>query len=260
MAILKIKDADGKVYEVPALKGNPGYTPQKGVDYWTDEDKEEMIRQVQAVCVAKNQGASNVGKILVVGTDGNLTLTDMPEGGASGDVTGVLDESNNILLSGNLADGTYTLKYEMEDGSYTTVGTLEVGEIEKPRTNFAGTLTVGRLSNSAVGNVATDAPLARTTDFIEIQNGDILSVEGYNLISASVKLCYMVFDDSKNKLGALTALEEANSDYVATQNTTDTGGIVKILSASAQYIRFSGVPSGAEEDIKVNIQRNGEWL
>lgn len=82
--------------------------------------------------VVKNQGASNVGKILVVGTDGNLTLTDMPEGGASGDVTGVLDEANNILLSGNLADGTYTLKYENADGTYTEIGTLEVGAIPEP--------------------------------------------------------------------------------------------------------------------------------
>lgn len=37
-----------------------------------------MTAQVQAVCVAKNQGSANVGKILVVGADGNLTLADMP--------------------------------------------------------------------------------------------------------------------------------------------------------------------------------------
>jgi hypothetical protein len=79
-----------------------------------------------------NQGVANVGKILVVGTDGKLTLTDMPEGGASGDVVGTLDESNNILLSGNLASGTYTLKYEHEDGTYTDIGTLVVGAIPEP--------------------------------------------------------------------------------------------------------------------------------
>lgn len=51
------------------------------VGFLTEEDKAEIAEQVQAVCVAKNQGASNVGKILVVGTDGNLTLTEMPEDG-----------------------------------------------------------------------------------------------------------------------------------------------------------------------------------
>lgn len=83
-------------------------------------------------CVPKNQGAANVGKILAVGTDGNLVLVDMPDGGASGDVVGVLDDSNNILLTGDLADGTYTLKYENADGTYTEIGTLEVGAIEEP--------------------------------------------------------------------------------------------------------------------------------
>lgn len=43
MAILKVRDAEGKVYEILALKGDPGYTPQKSIDYWTEEDKAEML-------------------------------------------------------------------------------------------------------------------------------------------------------------------------------------------------------------------------
>ena len=142
-------DPDGDVIDEVDLKGADGCTPQKGVDYWTEEDKAEMTAQVQAVCVAKNQGASNVGKILVVGTDGNLTLTDMPEGGASGDVTGVLDESNNILLSGNLADGTYTLKYENEDGSVTDIGDLVVSSI----TDYAIITTLENCASSGATSV-----------------------------------------------------------------------------------------------------------
>lgn len=48
MAILKIKDENGNIIEIPALKGdkgdngNDGYTPIKGIDYWTDADKAEM--------------------------------------------------------------------------------------------------------------------------------------------------------------------------------------------------------------------------
>lgn len=89
---------------------------------------ESQINQLSSEKVNKNQGAENVGKILAVGTDGNLVLVDMPEGGASGDVIGTIDENNNILLTGKLADGTYTLKYENEDGSYTDIGTLTLGE------------------------------------------------------------------------------------------------------------------------------------
>ena len=135
-------------------KGEDGKTPVKGTDYWTEADKTEIITATQTVCVAKNQGASNVGKILVVGTDGNLTLTDMPEGGASGDVIGTLDESNNILLTGNLADGTYTLKYENVNGTYTEIGNLVVSSIANHAivTNLENCTSSGSTSISANGS------------------------------------------------------------------------------------------------------------
>ena len=94
-----------------------------------------------------------MGKILVVGADGNLTLTDMPEGGASGDVIGTLDESNNILLTGALANGTYTLKYVVVDAegneSYTDIGTLEVGAITPTQYSITNTLANCSTSNGA---------------------------------------------------------------------------------------------------------------
>ena len=40
-SILNIKK-NGAWVEVPALKGKDGYTPVKGTDYWTDEDKAEI--------------------------------------------------------------------------------------------------------------------------------------------------------------------------------------------------------------------------
>ena len=39
MAILRVKDNEGNIIDIPAIKGD---TPKKGVDYWTDEDKAEM--------------------------------------------------------------------------------------------------------------------------------------------------------------------------------------------------------------------------
>lgn len=39
-------------------------------------------------------------------------------------IFGIVDENNNIILSGNLADGDYTVKYEMEDGSTVGIGNL----------------------------------------------------------------------------------------------------------------------------------------
>lgn len=44
-SILNIKK-DGKWVEIPALKGKDGYTPVKGTDYWTADDKAEIVNEV----------------------------------------------------------------------------------------------------------------------------------------------------------------------------------------------------------------------
>lgn len=80
----------------------------------------------------RNLGAENVGKVLVVGGDGNIVLTELPQGG---DVTGTLDENNNILLSGDLAEGTYTLKWKNADGTYSDAGTIVVAPVGPAYTN-----------------------------------------------------------------------------------------------------------------------------
>jgi hypothetical protein len=90
-------------------------------------DIREQISQLSSEKVDKNQGVANVGKILVVGADGNFTLTDMPEGGAGGDVIGMIDANNNIIITGDLANGTYVFKYENTDGTYADIGSLVVG-------------------------------------------------------------------------------------------------------------------------------------
>ena len=73
-----------------------------------------------------------MGKVLVVGSDGNVIPMMLPTDDSDGDIIGILDESNNILITGDLTDGTYTLKYENEDGTYTEIGTLTVGELPQP--------------------------------------------------------------------------------------------------------------------------------
>ena len=74
--------------------GIDGYTPQKGIDYYTEADKAELI---QAVLVS-------------IGTP----------------VYGLVDENNNIVLMGELSEDTYTVKYEMEDGSLVEIGNLVI--------------------------------------------------------------------------------------------------------------------------------------
>lgn len=75
-----------------------GKTPVKGTDYWTAADKEEMIQDVISAL-----------------------------GGSP--IFGVVDVNNNIVLSGNLTDGTYTIKYEDADGKVTEIGTLKQSSV-----------------------------------------------------------------------------------------------------------------------------------
>lgn len=46
--ILKLRDENGNIIPVPAIVGPPGPKPIKGVDYWTAEDKAEMVNDVLA--------------------------------------------------------------------------------------------------------------------------------------------------------------------------------------------------------------------
>lgn len=74
------------------VDGVDGYTPVKGTDYWTEADRTEIVE-----AVLEQMGASVIGSV---------------------------DENNVITLTGDLAGGTYTLKYELEDGTKTTIGSL----------------------------------------------------------------------------------------------------------------------------------------
>lgn len=78
--------------------GDPGRIPVKGADYYTPADQEDIVQQV----------------ITALGTP----------------VFGHVDSDNSITLTGNLADGTYTLKYEDKSGALVTIGTLSMGTTE----------------------------------------------------------------------------------------------------------------------------------
>ena len=85
--------------------GQDGYTPVRGTDYWTTADQDAIIQQVIAAM--------------------------------GGSVFGSVDANNNIILTGILADGTYTIKYENEDGTVTEIGTIEVGAEPLPTSGYA---------------------------------------------------------------------------------------------------------------------------
>lgn len=99
----------------------------------------------------------------------------------NGGVVGFVDENNNIVLTGNIADGEYTLKYENADGTYTDIGTLEVGAVEPEQPKvvnlFNPDTAIYNARLGASGDLKAEGSCngAVVTDFIDITdlNGKI---------------------------------------------------------------------------------------
>ena len=82
MAILRVKDDNGNVIDIPAIKGDNGYTPQKGVDYWTEADKEEIKADVVETLTMSSTALPevlDVNTIYDLGEQDALTL-NLPAG------------------------------------------------------------------------------------------------------------------------------------------------------------------------------------
>ena len=113
---------------------------------------------------------------------GYLTESDKPdivamviEALGGNPVFGYVDEDNNIIVSGNLPDGTYTVKYELEDGS-----TVDIGELVLDANVYYS--VTNHLTNCTNGNGATQA----------VQGGSysatISANTGYELSSVTVTM------------------------------------------------------------------------
>lgn len=143
-------------------KGADGYTPVKGTDYWTEDDKQEIIAEVLAA----------LGNPAVFGT---------------------VDENNIITIAGDLADGTYTLQYENEDGTTTKIGIITIGEVAIVNVipistdadgniyNDKGYKTGTRISSNGVEK--TDVAECELTGFIPFVKGDLLRGSAYSFAS-----------------------------------------------------------------------------
>lgn len=202
-----------------------------GNDYiLTETDKNEIAANVKSVCVAKNQGANNVGKFLAVGTDGNLILIDMP----NGDIVGTIDENNNILLTGLLANGDYTVKYEKEDGSYTDIGTLTVGDTPK-YTNLAEPLPDNttdttkwvngyRITSSTIGAQAGTT----VSNTIACTNGDVIRIKGVSLRAGTDRIVAYAKEFTTNDWAAgyfNIGIQLGSLEIVSKCETPDANGV-----------------------------------
>ncbi len=90
-------------------------------------------------------------------------------------VFGYVDANNNIIVSGNLADGSYSVKYEMENGSTVNVGSLVLDS------NVYYSITKN-LTNCSINNSATQAVGGNS------YSATITANSGYELKTVSVTM------------------------------------------------------------------------
>ena len=136
--------ASGEFDGKDGVDGKDGKTPVKGTDYWTEADKAEIVQMV------------------IESLGGNP-------------VFGYVDANNNIIVSGNLADGSYSVKYEMENGSKVDIGNLVLD------TNVYYTVT-NSLTNCTNSNSATSIAKG------ESYTATITANDGYELKSVAVTM------------------------------------------------------------------------
>lgn len=126
--------------------------PVKGTHYWTAADQESIVQQV----------------IAALGTP----------------VWGRVDADNNIILSGDLTGGTYTVKYEDADGNVITIGTIAQAGVA---TNLADPASADwkpnyRLNSSgALVTTAVHGDGGAVTNFIPCKPGDVIRVKGLDI-------------------------------------------------------------------------------
>lgn len=132
------------------------YAQPKG-EYLTEADKEAIIQAV----------------ITALGTP----------------VFGRVDNENNIILTGKLADGLYTLKYEDEDGNVIDIGTVEIGGADTP-TVIAITWNNGYKCSYTVGQsyeLVADSAYA-TTDVIELESGATYTLKINSTVASNLRV------------------------------------------------------------------------
>jgi hypothetical protein len=180
MKIMRIKQQDGSLVDVPfGVSDASSEIAVHNSSTSSHADIREEISQLSSEKIDKT------GITLGVHTDGLVYVfvdgmpvgngVALPSGGASGDVVGNVDSANNIVLMGNLADGTYTVKYEMEDGSTVNIGTMVLDS------NVYYSITKN-FTNCSISNSATNVIEG------ESYSATITANSGYELKSVTVTM------------------------------------------------------------------------
>lgn len=151
-----------------------------------------------------------------------LTLIGTP-------IAGAIDENNVITLGGELAEGTYTLRYLNQD-EYIEIGTLTIGEQTEEIKNWLnfGTTEVGgtEIYNgkgwkentrwSASGNAPAAKDNMWLTGIVPVTSGDVVYTYNLPWISSLSESVYFIRYYSNGNIDEVNLTQ--NNPYTADEN------------------------------------------
>jgi hypothetical protein len=140
-------------------------------------DLEQRVGALSAEKVSKSGitlGLHSDGKYYIF-VDGEPVGTGFELSGNSGDVFGYVDANNNIVLNGNLADGSYSIKYEMDNGD-----TIDIGDLVLDSNVYYS--VINTLTNCTNSNNANQ--IAQGSSY----TATITATDGYELSSVAVTM------------------------------------------------------------------------
>ena len=182
--VITVTKTDGSVSTFSVKNGTKGNPGSNGTSV-TVSNVSESAASGGSNVVTFSDGKKVTIKNGINGKDGtNYVLTDTDKeqianivitklGGEP--IFGYIDENNNIIVQGNLGDGTYSVKYEMEDGSTVNIGNLVLDS------NVYYSVTKN-LTNCTLNNIATEAIGGKS------YSATVTANSGYELKSVTVTM------------------------------------------------------------------------
>lgn len=274
-----IAETDGinasEVSYVNTASGLSSTNVQSAIDELSEETSQLSSEKVDKASITLGVHTDGLVYIFVNGSPKGNGL-DIQAEVVEGDVFGYVDENNTIVLNGSLADDTYTVKYEMKDGTTVNIGTLEVsnnssgdsGETSEPK-NYADTReesgwkTGYRLSGGDINTDNNTLTGGAVTNYVSVKSGDTIKIEGINFTDTSARFGVGKADKTNIMLMAISDWSGYTS-WVSGIEATSNSLIITILTgattAEIGVIRASGILTGTAADVVINIKRDGKWL
>lgn len=226
---------DGSKAVSLTIQGGGGGTPGEDGATFTPS-----VSSSGVISWTNDKGLANPAPVTIKGKDGR----DGVDGKDGKDGSSYMSPP---LFANNISECTDTSKlYVLPDGYI--YGYITVSEITKAYTNLAQNITVGRFNSS--GNVDATTTVARAcTDWIPLDKGTV-RVKGFGALTDYNTCVYTKINVSPYSGGKANA-----QPNLISYSYDSTSGIVSIdqVKSELTYIRFSGIPTGADSDIIITV-------